>query len=106
MRTNYSKIIKHYYVPEDSRENVYPTIIPNFDRSPRAGKNTNNLWHKSTPELFGKMVKSALDLVKDKQAEHKIIFLQSWNEWGEGNYMEPDLKFGKRYIEILANLLK
>jgi len=106
LRTKYSRIIRHYYVPEDKRENVYPTIIPNFDRSPRAGKNTNNLWHNSNPELFGKMIKKALDIVKDKQPEHKIIFLQSWNEWGEGNYMEPDLKFGKKYIEALANLLK
>ena len=30
-----------------------------------------------------------------------IVFLKSWNEWGEGNYMEPDLKYGKKYIETL-----
>jgi hypothetical protein len=27
--------------------------------------------------------------------------LKSWNEWGEGNYMEPDLKYGKGYIKAL-----
>lgn len=27
--------------------------------------------------------------------------LKSWNEWGEGNYMEPDLKYGKKYILAL-----
>ena len=51
---------------------------------------------------LGKMVEQALDLIKDKQDEHKILFLQSWNEWGEGNYMEPDLKFGHGYIDILG----
>lgn len=35
----------------------------------------------------------------------QIIFLKSWNEWGEGNYMEPDLKFGKGYIKALRNEL-
>ena len=32
--------------------------------------------------------------------------VKSWNEWGEGNYMEPDLEFGHGYIEALANALK
>ena len=31
--------------------------------------------------------------------------LKSWNEWGEGNYMEPDLKYGKGYLEALKNAL-
>ena len=42
--------------------------------------------------------------MKDKK--EKIIFLKSWNEWGEGNYLEPDLKHGKKYIHILAQCLK
>lgn len=59
----------------------------------------------STPQLFGKMVEKALNLIKDKDYEHKILFLQSWNEWGEGNYMEPDLKFGHGYIDVLSKLI-
>ena len=46
-----------------------------------------------------------MDLIKDRNEEHKILFLQSWNEWGEGNYMEPDLKFGKEYIKTLRKIL-
>ncbi len=106
LRIKYSKIIKNYYVENDSMEQVYPTIIPNFDRSPRSGKKTNNIWYDSTPELFGKMVSKALELIRNKQDEHKILFLQSWNEWGEGNYMEPDLKFGHEYIDVLGQLIK
>ena len=32
--------------------------------------------------------------------------LKSWNEWGEGNYMEPDLKFGKEYIKALRDAIE
>ena len=101
--TNYKKVINNCFVEEDKWENVYPTIIPNYDRSPRSGKDTNLIWFNSTPELFGKMVENALSIVEEKQPEHKILFLQSWNEWGEGNYMEPDLKFGNGFLDILKS---
>ena len=39
-------------------------------------------------------------MVKNKKESHKIIFLKSWNEWGEGNYLEPDLKYGRKYVEM------
>jgi hypothetical protein len=100
----YSDVIKNYYVKEDAWENVYPTIIPNWDRSPRSGK-AAIIWHGSTPELFKKHVEEALEIVKYKTQEHKIIFLQSWNEWGEGNYIEPDIVFGKKNLEYLKEVL-
>lgn len=39
------------------------------------------------------------------QKENKVVFLKSWNEWGEGNYMEPDLKYGHGYIDALREEL-
>jgi hypothetical protein len=102
---NYKKLINNYYVEEDSWENVYPTIIPNYDRSPRSGKQTTDIWYNTTPDLFEKEVKKALELIKDKKREHRILFLQSWNEWGEGNYMEPDIKYGRGYINALKKAL-
>lgn len=100
----YSSIIKYIYVEEDKWENVYPTLLPNWDRSPRSGKKAN-IYKNSTPKNFRKHLTSALDLIKDKNEEHKILFLMSWNEWGEGNYVEPDLKFGHGYLNVLKEEL-
>jgi lipopolysaccharide biosynthesis protein len=85
---------------EDSLENVFPTIIPNWDHSPRSGKNAWIL-HNSTPELFEKNIHDAINCVEKKSDDNKIIFLKSWNEWGEGNYIEPDLVYGQAYLEVL-----
>lgn len=101
----YKKIIKHLYSEWDKKENSYPQIIPNWDRSPRGGRRAV-IYTGSTPELFKENVLDALELIKDKQEQHKILFLRSWNEWAEGNYMEPDLKFGHGYIDALAEALK
>ncbi|MCK4664404.1 MAG: glycoside hydrolase family 99-like domain-containing protein [Bacteroidales bacterium] len=39
-------------------------------------------------------------------SEKKIIFIKSWNEWAEGNYLEPDLQWGARYLEVIKDVLK
>ena len=41
-------------------------------------------------------------MLKNKPEEEQIVMLKSWNEWGEGNYMEPDTEYGDGYIKALA----
>ena len=84
--------------------NVYPNIIPCWDNSPRRGPGAY-IFHNSTPDLFKKHVRSVLNRIKNKPDEDKVIFLKSWNEWAEGNYLEPDLKWGKGYIKSLNEIL-
>lgn len=103
-RTDYAKTMRHYYVPEDAWENVYPTLMPQWDRTPRAGLQTNPLIN-STPDKFQATVEEALKLTAHKQPEHQILFLKAWNEWGEGNYVEPDLKYGHGYIQAIRKAL-
>ena len=88
----------------DSRDGIIPTIIPNWDHSPRTGKKAFIL-HGSTPELFRSHVDDVLDVLRDKPQEHRIAFVKSWNEWAEGNYLEPDMKFGTGYLEVLREEL-
>lgn len=100
----YKDIIKYLFTDYDKLENGYPSIIPNWDRSPRGGRRAI-IYTGSTPELFKKHVEDALHIVEYKQPEHRIIFLRSWNEWAEGNYMEPDLKFGHGYLNALRDVV-
>lgn len=101
---DYGKIIEQLGDKDDFEENVYPTILPGYDRTARAGRRAV-IYYNNTPELFGKHLDKILTYVKNKSDEHKIIFLKSWNEWGEGNYMEPDLKYGYSYLNELKKRL-
>lgn len=100
----YKEAMKYFLGEEDKFENVYPTIIPNWDYSPRSGY-YGAILKNSTPALFQKHVEEAILTVEHKKAEHQIIILKSWNEWAEGNYIEPDLKDGRGYLEALRNAL-
>lgn len=97
---NYKKMLPYMFNKLDYEENVYPQIMPHWDNTPRAGKRGYVFTHES-PANFGKCIDGALKCVEAKQPEHRIIFAHSWNEWGEGAYLEPDLKYGLSYLEEL-----
>lgn len=100
---DYSDIIDVISAPEiDKADNVYPTIVPNFDHTPRSGEN-GLVYINSTPSLFRKLLKKTINIIENKEYDKKIIFLRSWNEWAEGNYVEPDLKFGTAYLDVLKD---
>jgi hypothetical protein len=95
----YQNSIDYFTGPEDMDDDCFPTIIPNWDHSPRSG-NRRLIIHKSTPKLFRKHIKNVFESLKNKPDNRKIVFLKSWNEWAEGNYMEPDIKHGSAYLQV------
>ena len=46
-----------------------------------------------------------LKVIEKKTYEHRILFLRSWNEWGEGNYVEPDLKYGHGFLDAIKTAI-
>jgi hypothetical protein len=102
---DYQKLVKNYNFDLIKGNDFIPTIIPNWDNTPRSGKN-GWVFHGSTPEAFGEHFESALQFIfKRPDPKPKIMFIKSWNEWAEGNYLEPDQRFGLRYLEELRNVL-
>lgn len=96
----------HWLTSEHSKEqNVYPTLLAGYDRTPRAGRNAQ-LFYNFTPENWRKHIQDVLSQIQDKDAEHNIVILKSWNEWGESNYMEPDIKYGTAMLDVLSEELK
>lgn len=85
--------------------NVYPTILAGWDNTPRSGRRGMVLTDY-TPEAFGRHVEKVLSHVEGKDSENNIVFLKSWNEWAEGNYMEPDLKYGHGFLDVFKNKVK
>lgn len=101
---DYAKTVKGFFAPEDRWENVFPTVMPNWDRSPRA-TSWDGIYVNATPKKFEEHISRALDLVRDKDPEHRIVILKSWNEWGEGNYVEPDQEFGHGWLDAIKKAL-
>lgn len=105
LKLNYPKVMENFFAPEDNWENIFPTIFPQWDRTPRAG-NSEGIYTHATPENFKTHINQALDIINNKSDEHKILFLRSWNEWGEGNYVEPDATYGHGFLNAISETIK
>ncbi|MGV8947022.1 MAG: glycoside hydrolase family 99-like domain-containing protein [Lutibacter sp.] len=99
---SYKKMIQYMYDNQNSDNDTIPIIVPDWDHSPRSG-NSGIVFTGSTPKLFAKQVRKACSFLELKEEEHKILLMVSWNEWGEGNYIEPDLKNGDAYLKALKS---
>ena len=101
---DFCECYKYLVCSDAMRRDVYPCLLAGYDRSPRAGRKAQILYN-FTPEVWRKHIEDVLSYIKSKDKEHNIVFLKSWNEWGESNYVEPDLKYGTQLLDVLKDSL-
>ncbi len=85
----------------DYKENEFPGLIPDWDNTPR--RDYKGLVYKGTcPEKF----EEVLRVLKEKKEGHKtdFVFINAWNEWGEGAMLEPDEYRGYGYLEAVKRV--
>lgn len=101
---NFDKISPSLVSDASKEDNVYPTLLAGYDRSPRAGRRAI-IFYNFNPNTWLKHIIRAVNNVRDKDDEHRIVFVKSWNEWGESNHLEPDRKYGHGYLDKLAEVI-
>jgi hypothetical protein len=94
------------YISPDSDPGLefFPCVMPNWDNTPRSGLD-GHVFTNSSPRLFQEHLHQAIKRVKAHEDQHQIIIIKSWNEWAEGNHLEPDLKFGRGFLEAIRSEL-
>jgi lipopolysaccharide biosynthesis protein len=85
--------------PNLLQDGWYPTAVPNWDNSPRAGRR-GVILHQPSPERYRLHLRKALAGLTHRPRDQRIVFIKSWNEWAEGNYLEPDSRFGHQYLNV------
>ena len=57
----------------------------------------------ATPEKFRRNVEDAVETLRDRPAQERLLWVKSWNEWAEGNHLEPDARDGRAWLEALRD---
>jgi FkbM family methyltransferase len=96
---DYEKIVRYYSEREDVPYKRFKSVMLAWDNTPRHGKNAL-VFHNVTPEKYGEWLRNAMLYTMRKfRGEERFVFINAWNEWAEGNYLDPDLRFGTSFLE-------
>lgn len=80
-----------------------PCVTPSWDNSPR--RKGAIIFTGSTPDLYETWLRATVAKVQSKTSK-PFVFINAWNEWGEGNHLEPCQKWGRKYLEATRRALQ
>lgn len=90
-------------VPEFTR---FRCVTPSWDNSARRREGAN-IFVGSTPEKYQHWLETTLSYTAHNlRGDESIVFINAWNEWAEGNHLEPDQQNGRAYLEATRNALE
>src|SRR5581483_6571992 len=82
----------------------FPCVTPGWDNSARRKENPTIITG-STPELYEGWLEKVVQRQASAKPGENLIFVNAWNEWGEGAYLEPDQLNGRAYLEATKRAL-
>lgn len=97
------KAAAQYFMPTKKQPwGEIPCVVPNWDTTPRYG-NRAFVLRDADPTKFGEQLSRAVEKMSSRPDQEKIVFIRSWNEWAEGNYLEPDTRYGRGWLEAVKS---
>lgn len=87
-------------INKEHKKNEFRGIFVDYDETPRRNKRAR-VVRGSNPENFGKYLCKTME--KSKKENNEFVFINAWNEWGEGAYLEADKRYGYSYLKKIRN---
>ena len=80
-------------------------VTPSWDNTPRRGRDAT-IWLNSSPEKYERWLAEAVNITLRRfHGDERLIFINAWNEWGEGCHLEPDQYYGRAYLQATRRAL-
>lgn len=81
---------------------VFPGVCPGWDNSARRPRGQAIIFRNSSPQVFGRWLAAKSARFTPPSPEGNLLFINAWNEWAEGNHLEPCLAHGHGYLDAVA----
>ncbi len=102
---SYDQMMAHGMSDRPKDFTLFPGICPGWDNTARKGLK-GHVYLGANPNKYGVWLKEICKHLKGYKPEHRIIFVNAWNEWAEGAHLEPDRYFGHAYLAETARTLE
>jgi lipopolysaccharide biosynthesis protein len=102
---SYDRMAKRLLANTGDGYTLFPCVCPNWDNEARKGREGTS-YYGSTPGKYGNWLRAASDAaMAASSGESRIVFINAWNEWAEGAYLEPDRHHGFAYLAETRRVL-
>ena len=82
---------------------TFPCVFPSWDNTPRRQRRNPYISQNNDASVYADWLTKSIARVQSHGAEEKIVFINAWNEWAEGCHLEPDLRNGRKFLEVTLN---
>ena len=83
---------------------LYRTAMAGWDNTPRLGQRAT-IFYGASPQEYEKWLRGLVITARLGHPDHRLVFVNAWNEWAEGAHLEPDNRFGTGYLEATRRAL-
>ena len=101
---DYGMTRRHMRAGSSGNEAI-PCVFVSWDNTPRRGRK-GIVVVGATPDRFAEALKDAVESVKDRPPHERLVFVNAWNEWAEGMYLEPDRRYGRKFLEAVKRVME
>jgi lipopolysaccharide biosynthesis protein len=102
---DYEDYVRHDLSRDLTRYKTFPGVFPGWDNTSRREHGGATIFINSSPEAFGRWVEKKVRRYTPPNEDENLFFINAWNEWAEGNHLEPCERFGLRYLEAFSMAL-
>jgi hypothetical protein len=102
----YASLVERMLAKPPVDHKRFRCVTPGWDNSPRRAGGGATILHGSTPDAYEAWLRTIVRETRERlDGEEQILFINAWNEWAEGNHLEPDQHWGRAYLEATARSL-
>ena len=101
-RYDFAAVVANSFTQNRPGQNNIPCVLSGWDNTPRSGRR-GVVFENFTADLFRIYIKKAIAYVRSNAPQERIVFIKAWNEWAEGNYLEPDADRDTELLEVLLH---
>jgi|GEM_PF-4911042 len=103
----YDDVVRAMLAKEPPTYQRYPGVFPAWDNHARRRKDAGaTIIHDSSPEKYERFLTEVISRAERLAPAERLVFINAWNEWGEGCYLEADQEYGHAYLAATAAALK
>ena len=103
---DYREIVRRYLQKEPPSYTQFRGVMPDWDNTARK-QNRGHIFHYADPDTYQTWLRAIIEQTRERHiGDERIVFVNAWNEWAEGAYLEPDRKYGFAYLEATKSAIK